>query len=101
MSFEAKKDEMVGKYVALFQAELTMAKCMEKLVAPQAMPYGYPVKVYHPYHSVLLPRHTRLLKHLHEHGRMSNDVPWLLGMELVNDNPIGLYNPKQETPDEL
>ena len=92
MSYEVKKDEMVGKHVAEFQTELTLARKLEGVVSGPPMPYGYPVRIYHPHHRVLRPRTTETKKHTHD--RLSNDVPWVLSMELVDYNVIGVYNPK-------
>ncbi len=94
MSYEVKKDEMVGRYVADFQAELSLAKSVEGFDLRPNMPYGYPIRIYHPYHSVRLPRHTEFTHH--EHTKLSNDVPWVLGMELVDSNVIGVYNPQKD-----
>lgn len=91
MSYEAKKDEMVGKHVAEFQAELSMSKKLEGAVSGPRMPYGYPTAAYHPHHAVLLPRATATVHH--EHGTLSNDVPWVVSMEVVDANVIGVYNP--------
>ncbi len=92
MSYEVKKDEMVGKYAAEFQTELTLAKTLKDFNRRPVMPYGYPVRIYHPYHVVMLPKRTSLIHH--EHAKLSNNVPWVLGMELVDSNVIGVYNPK-------
>jgi hypothetical protein len=93
MSYEVKKDEMVGKHVAEFQAELTLAKSLGKFSKHPPMPYGYPMRLYHPHHSVILPKHTVAVKH--EHAKLSNDVPWVLGMDLADNYAIGFYNPKK------
>lgn len=98
MSYEVKKDEMVGKHVAEFQAELTLAKTLKGMGKQPVMPYGYPVELYHPYHAVMLPKQTEV-KH-HDHEKLSNDVPWVLGMEVVDDNVIGVYNPKSKKQEE-
>ncbi len=92
MSYEAKKDEMVGKYVAEFQEELSLARQMKAMRSGPSMPYGYPVGLYHPYHSVMLPKKTRFVPH--EHHKLSNDVPWVLGLDVVDENVVGVYNPK-------
>jgi hypothetical protein len=93
MSYEVKKDEMIGRHVAEFQAELTLAKSLGKLSQRPPMPYGYPVRLYHPHHSVILPKHTELRRH--HHVKLSNNVPWVLGMDLVGNYTVGLYNPKK------
>ena len=94
MSYEVRLDEMVGKHVAEFQTELSLAAKAARLVSQIAMPYGYPVALYHPHHAVLMPRYTALEKH--DHGKLSNDVPWVLGMEVVGNYVIGLYNPRRK-----
>ena len=94
MLYEVKKDEMVGKHVAEFQAELTLAKSMEGFFEKPAMPYGYPVKLYHPHHIVRIPRATQMVHCVHH--KLSNDVPWVLGMEVVDSYAVGVYNPKKE-----
>ena len=96
MSYEAKKDEMVGRHVAEFQNELTIAKSLQSLEVRPVMPYGYPVRLYHPYHIVKCPRHTEVPHH--DHPKLSNNVPWVLGMEVVDSNVIGVYNPKRRPP---
>ncbi len=94
MSYEIKKDEMIGKHVAEYQAELSLAKKLEGVVDQPRMPYGYPVTLYHPYHRVNRPR--QVARQPHDHERLSNDVPWVLSMELVEDNVVGVYNPKKD-----
>ena len=93
MSYEVKKDEMVGRHVAEFQTELTLAKKLRGLSNRPPMPYGYPTRLYHPYHRVVRPKHTEHVHH--EHGKLSNNVPWVLGMEVVDSYAIGVYNPKK------
>ncbi len=93
MSYETRKDEMIGTHVAQFQNELSLAKSLEACERAPVMPYGYPVRLYHPYHIVKSPRYTPMCHH--QHDRLSNNVPWVLGMELVDNNVIGVYNPKR------
>jgi hypothetical protein len=93
MSYETRKDEMIGKHVAEFQNELSIAKSLERCELRPVMPYGYPVRLYHPHHIVNCPRYTPMCHH--QHDRLSNDVPWVLGMEVVDNNVIGVYNPKR------
>lgn len=97
MSYEAKKDEMVGKHVAEFQEELTLANKLKGIKLKPNMPYGYPIQLYHPYHTVGLPKHTDFVHH--EHGKLSNDVPWAVSMEVVDSNVIGVYNPHHDDSD--
>ena len=84
---------MIGKHVAQFQNELSLAKSLEACQLRPVMPYGYPVRLYHPYHIVKSPKYTPMCHH--QHDRLSNNVPWVLGMELVDNNVIGVYNPKR------
>ena len=92
MSYEVKLDEMVGKHVAEFQAELTLARQMGGLDSTPPMPYGYPVQLYHPHHTVLRPHATRLIPR--SHGKLSNEVPWVLALEVVDNQILGVYNPQ-------
>ena len=94
MSYELRIDEMVGKHVAEFQDELTLAARIARIEKVPAMPYGYPTRLYHPHHIVFRPIQTKYESH--EHGRLSNDVPWVLGMEVVDSYAVGLYNPRKE-----
>ena len=98
MSYESKIDELVGQYVAQFQNELALAKSLERLAKSlksdkdmHALPYGYPLGVYRPHHICRIPQ----VKHFiaKTGGRLSNGVPHVLSMELVNDYVLGLYNP--------
>ena len=41
MSYATKIDDMVGKYVAEFQTELTLAKKLKLYLKKPSMPYGY------------------------------------------------------------
>lgn len=92
MSYQKKIDEMVGKYVADFQLEVSLAKKLGNQEYKPPMPYGYPVRVYHPIHICRIPR----VKHFiaHTGGRLSNGVPRVLGMEFVNGYLLGIYHPQ-------
>ena len=91
MSYESKIEELVGQYVAQFQYELTLAKSMTSDKDMHAFPYGYPLSVYRPHHICRIPQ----VKHFiaKSGGRLSNGVPRVLSMELVNNYVLGLYNP--------
>ena len=91
MSYESKIDELVGQHVAEFQKELALAKLLKSSKATHALPYGYPLGVYRPHHICRIPQ----VKHFiaKTGGRLSNGVPRVLSMELVNDYVLGLYNP--------
>ena len=96
MSYAVKQDEMVGKHVAEFQAELTLAKSMKEFYKKPPMPYGYPLRLYHPHHRVIIPKATKM-EHK-KHKRLSNKVPWVLGMDVVGSYIVGAYNPKSKEP---
>ena len=93
MSYETRVDEMIGKHVAHFQDEMTLAKLMAhyKKKTP-SMPYGYPLAVYCPLHVCRSPEVRRFIARTK--GRLSNGVPKLLGMEIVEQYALGAYNPK-------
>ncbi len=91
MSYESKIDELVGSYVAEFQTELRLAKSLERRADTPSLPYGYPVGVYRPYHLCKIPQVKRFIAQTG--GRVSNGVPRILRMELVNNYVLGLYNP--------
>lgn len=93
MSYETRVDEMIGKHVAHFQDEMTMAKFMEHHV-PQTvpMPYGYPLAVYRPLHVCRSPQVKEFVARTG--GKLSNGVPKVICMEIVNQNVLGVYNPE-------
>ncbi len=84
---------MIGKHVAHFQDEMTLAKLMAhyKKKTP-SMPYGYPLAVYRPLHVCRSPEVRQFVSRTG--GRLSNGVPRVLGMKLVDQYPLGSYNPK-------
>lgn len=92
MSYETRVDEMVGKHVAEFQNEVTLAKLMSRYAtkAP-AMPYGYPLAVYRPLHVCRSPEVKRFVARTG--GKLTNGVPKIISMEIVNEYILGLYNP--------
>lgn len=94
MSYQQKVEEMVGKHVAEFQLEMSLAKQMEGYHPAPLMPYGYPIRIYRPAHFVKIPRETAFASHLD--GTMSNGVPRILGMDLDNQYILGLYNPAKQ-----
>jgi hypothetical protein len=55
------------------------------------MPYGYPIAVYCPRHICQSPTVKRFIARTG--GKLSNGVPKVLGMDLVNQYILGLYNP--------
>ena len=96
MTYASKIDEMIGKHVAEFQAELSLARELDQSLVKQPMPYGYPESVYRPFRGYRLHE----IKHFIEHtgGTLSNAVPRVLSMEIVGDYPLGIYNPFANQP---
>jgi hypothetical protein len=94
MSYETKIDQMVGKYVADFQMELSAAKKLKECEFASPVAYGYPAGVYHPKAVVERTYVRRTLSN--PAGKMSNGVPWLLSLDLVNQYILGLYNPVRD-----
>lgn len=83
---------MVGKHIAHFQDELTIANLMEHYVPKTVpMPYGYPIAVYRPMHVCRSPEVKEFVARTG--GKLSNGVPKVIGMEVVNQYALGLYNP--------
>ena len=91
MSYQKKIDEMVGKHVAEFQLEISLAKQMEGLKTTPKMPYGYPIEVYRPKHICKVPHVKRFIARTG--GTLSNGVPRILRAELVGQYILGIYNP--------
>lgn len=94
MTYESKIDEMIGKHVAEYQAELTLAKKLDESLVTVDMPNGYPDSVYHPGFRP----HPAVVEHYIKHtgGVLSNKVPRVISMELVGDYPLGIYFPKEQ-----
>ena len=90
MSYATRIDEMIGKHVAEFQAELTLAKKLKQYLVDPTMPYGYPVAVYRPIHVCRTPQVKQFIHHTG--GKLSNNVPKVLGMEMDEEYPLGIYN---------
>jgi hypothetical protein len=86
---------MVGKHVAEFQQELTLARIMCGCVGKSCpMPYGYPLRVYSPHHVC---RSPKVKPFLPRGGfRSSNGVPMVLRLKLAGDYVLGLYNPEPQ-----
>lgn len=82
---------MVGKHVAQFQSELALAKALEELRCKPPMPYGYPIGVYRPKHIRRVPRVRAFIRRMG--GRLRNGVPRVLGFHVVENYPLGTYNP--------
>ena len=99
MSYETKIDQMIGKHVADLQTELYAAKKLQECEFASPMAYGYPAGVYQPTVVAKRPHMRRTLSDptgntlSNPTGKMSNGVPWLLGLDLVNQYTLGLYNP--------
>lgn len=87
---------MVGQHVAEFQREIAMARIMKELSdnpPPPSMPYGYPIRVYRPLHVCRFPQFKKTIS---QHGgTLSNGVPRVLSMDIVDQNLLGVYNPRR------
>ena len=90
MSYETKIDKMIGEHVADYQAELTLAHKLKQVLKNPSMPYGYPLAVYRPMHICQVPQVRQFITHTG--GRLSNNVPKVLSMEMIGDYPVGIYN---------
>lgn len=91
MSYQTKIDQMIGKHVADFQVEISAAKKLQKCEFHSPMVYGYPAGVYHPTATIERTHVSRIPSN--RAGKMSNGVPWLLGLDLASEYALGLYNP--------
>ena len=96
MSYETKIDELVGKHLAAFQREVTLAKTLSTVRKLPPMPYGYPVRVYRPMHICRIPQVRSFIAHTG--GILSNGVPRVLRTEFANQYPLGIYNPGTRCP---
>lgn len=92
MSYATRIDDMVGKHVAEFQTELTLAKKLKLYLKKPSMPYGYPAGVYRPLHVCQIPQVKRFIAHAG--GKLSNNVPRVLSMNMLGDYPLGIFNKK-------
>ena len=90
MSYETRIDKMIGEHIADFQAELTLAKKLKQYLKNPSMPYGYPIAVYKPMHICQVPQVKQFITHTG--GKLSNNVPKVLSMEMIGEYPVGLYN---------
>ena len=90
MSYETKIDKMIGEHIAEYQAELTLAHKLKQFLKNPSMPYGYPLAVYKPMHIRNVPQIRQFITHTG--GRLSNNVPKVLSMEMVGEYPVGIYN---------
>ena len=81
----------MGKHVAEFQWELSAAKKFQRPGPEPRLPYGYPESAYHPVYVLHMPQVRHFIAHTG--GRLSNGVPKVLSMELVDEYPLGAYNP--------
>ncbi len=85
---------MIGKHVAEFQHELTLAKVMRGCLRKTCpMPYGYPLRVYSPHHVCRSHKVNRFLPR--SSGKLSNGVPMILRLKFAGDHLLGIYNPRQ------
>jgi hypothetical protein len=93
MSYESRIDEMIGKHVKYFQDEITLAKIMEGYVTRSpAMPFGYPIAVYCPVRAFPPPQAKAFVARTR--ATLSNGVPRVLAMDLIDQYILGLYNPR-------
>ena len=90
MSYETKIDRMIGEHIAEYQSELTLAHKLKQCLQTSSMPYGYPLAVYKPMHICQIPQVRQFITHTG--GRLSNNVPKVLSMEMIGDYPVGIYN---------
>ena len=94
MSYRSKIEGMVSGHYAEYEDEATLAQQLhefQKNLHP-AMPFGYPLSVYHPRLPRKLPHAGRFSKH--PGGKLSNGVPKVLSAEIVGGYLLGIYNPK-------
>ncbi len=91
MSYQKRIDDMVGKHVAEFQVEFTLARQLAQHVNNTAMPYGYPIEVYRPMHICSRPKRRRFIAR--SGGILSNGVPKILRTQLIDQYILGVYNP--------
>ena len=91
MSYETRIDQMVGKHVSDFQTEISAAKKLQEDKATSQLWYGYAAGVYRRNAGTRLLQASRRL--VHPVGKMSNGVPWLLSLNLVDQYALGVYNP--------
>lgn len=95
MSYETRVDNLIAHHIAEYEAERRLANLWQGLPRASSpakhMPYGYPLRVYRPCHIC----HSRKTGDFDRDGyrRLSNGVPWVLAMELVDNYVLGLYNP--------
>ena len=91
MSYQKRIEEMVGNHVAEFQLKYTAARELMGHDYRPAMPYGYPLPVYRPLHVCRAPQFKAFIHH--PEGALSNGVPKVLAMELIEGYPLGGYYP--------
>jgi hypothetical protein len=94
MSYASKLDQLIGERIAEYEDEQLLkrklASCLEDSAV--AMCSGYPCAVYHPRSISHLPEATHLI--FHPEGLLSNGVPRILGSDMVDGYPLGVYNPR-------
>ena len=85
---------MVGKHVAQFQEEISLAKKMKQYVNKDVppMPYGYPIAIYRPTHICKVPQVRQFIAKTG--GMLSNGVPKVIAAEIIDGNMLGVYNPR-------
>lgn len=90
MSYAFKEDVIIGQFVSLYQSEISLAKELADCLKKPILPNGYPKSVYRPRHICQTPHMRQIIADTG--GRLSNDVPRVLRMEIVADYPLGIYN---------
>jgi len=91
MSYTLKEDGIIGRFVSLYQSEISLAKELAECLKKPILPNGYPKWVYRPRHICQTPQMRQIITDTGG-GRLSNDVPRVLSMEIVADYPLGIYN---------
>jgi hypothetical protein len=93
MSYESKLDQLIGERIAEYEDEQLLkrklASCLEDSAV--TMCSGYPCAVYHPKSISHLPEANHFIFRLE--GLLSNGVPKILGVDMVDGYPLGVYNP--------
>ena len=89
MTYDTRVDELVGAYVAEFQKEILLADELKSYQNDLALPGGYPERVFNP---TTIPSPPVRQFVARSGGKLSNCVPWVVSMELVDGYPLGVYS---------
>jgi hypothetical protein len=90
MSHAVREDGIIGQFVSVYQSEISLAKELAECLKKPILPNGYPKSVYHPRHISRTPQMRQFIAD--SGGKLSNDVPRVLSMEIVADYPLCIYN---------